>query len=313
MTLIIGIICKDAIVLASDSQTTCGGMKRTDAEKIMPVKFATGQVLVAQAGNAGNSARATEILREMAKDKPIDDYRVPADLARLAMMQVKRELRQQYSDCTVAELQDFIWKDELQSELMLAYYSENKPYIFTIDLAVGRSDKEASWYSAIGCGANLGSYLLSEHTNPAMNSGLASIIASYVIETVCKHDAYCSPPARVGLIINDIVAAANTIGPTPQTIHPTVYGAGMVIIYSANKIAAWTNKIESIMESERRGRNKRIQRFLTKERIKGMNQLEEFIAKPTLKGFEKLKKRFSGISHLEFVRPKQTGIPPQGA
>ena len=288
-------------------------MKRTDAEKIVPVKFATGNVLVAQAGNAGNSARAIEILREMAKDKPINDYRVPADLARLAMMQVKSELRQQYCNCTVGELQDFIWKDELQSELLLAYYFDNKPYIFKIDLAAGRSDKETSWYAAIGCGANLGSYLLSEHTKPAMNYGLTSIIASHVIETVCKHDAYCSPPAKVGLIINDVAATAGAVVPAPKTIHPTAYGAGFVVIYSANTITAWATKIENIMQSEKRGRNKRIERLLTKETMKGVKQFEEFLAEPTPKGFERLKKRFSGISHLEFIKPKQTDISAKGA
>jgi hypothetical protein len=79
VTIIIGIICKDAIVLASDSQTTSGGMKRTDTDKISSIKFATKPVLVAEAGNAGTSARALEILRGLARDIPIDDYRVPAD------------------------------------------------------------------------------------------------------------------------------------------------------------------------------------------------------------------------------------------
>ncbi len=170
--------------MASDSQTTREGSKRTDAEKLLPIRFGPDRVLLGHAGNAGNSARAIEILTELAKDKPINDYRLPADLASQAMIQVKRELKQQYCDCTAEELREMIWKEELQSEIMLAYYYKAKPYIFNVDLAVGRADKETSWYSAIGCGANLGSYLLSEHTQAGMSAGTASCLANYIVETV---------------------------------------------------------------------------------------------------------------------------------
>jgi len=310
MTIIIGIICKGAIVVASDSQTTHGGLKRTDAEKIVPVKFATGEVLVAQAGNAGNSARAIEILREMAKDRPVDDYRVPPDLARLAMMQLKHELRQQYCDCTVEELRDLIWKDELQTELLLAYYFDGKPYLYKIDLAVGRSDKETSWCAAMGCGSNLGSYLLSEYTKPEMSYGLATIFASYVIETVCKHDAYCSPPAKVGLIINDIAAAAGTVGPAPEVIHPSAHGTAFVVIYAASTTTTWANKVEKIIQSEKLRRNKRLELLLKREVAKGQKQFREMLADPTPKGYKrflKMRKAFSAVSHMEFIRAKQPG------
>jgi 20S proteasome alpha/beta subunit len=252
VTIIVGIICKDAIILASDSQTTSGGMKRTDAEKIISVRFDNDCVLVAQAGNAGNSARAIEILSDMAKHKKISDYRTPADLARSAMMKVKEELRQQYCNCTVEELQDFIWKDEQQSELMLAYYFKGKPYIFKLDLAIGRADKENSHYAAIGCAANLGSYLLSEHTNPNMECGLASVLAIYIIETVCKHDAYCSPPARVGLIKYIALDHINS-------------GFGSTLIYTQRSIKTLAAITEAIMGKSKQPRNRQIEKAIVKQ------------------------------------------------
>lgn len=297
MTILIGIICKDAIVLASDSQTTSGGLKRTDAEKITAVKFSAKEILVAQAGNAGNSARAIEILREMAKDKEISDYRTPADLARLAMIQVRQELRQQYGNCTATELQDLIWKCELQAELMLAYYFENKPYIFKLDLSVGRADKENSWYAALGCGANLGSYLLTEYTKPQMTSSLASVIAGYVVEEVCKHDAYCSPPARVGVICNDLVETAKATGRTYEQIHPSALDTSVIFICSANSINSSARAIEKIMQSIKLQRNKKIERLIVKESQKGLREFSEFIKNPTFKSFKKIKQKIGTISH----------------
>jgi 20S proteasome alpha/beta subunit len=311
VTLIIGTICKDAIVMASDSQTTREGSKRTDAEKLLSLRFGTDRVLLGHAGNAGNSARAIEILSELAKDKPLDDYRMPADLARQAMIQLKHELKQQYCDCTVEQLREMIWKEELQSELMLAYYYKGKPYIFTVDLAVGRSDKEKSWYSAIGCGANLGSYLLSEHTQAGMNASVASCLAAYILETVCKHDSYCSPPVKIAVIINDLAAYAAGMTPQPQSTHPSVYGGGMVTISVVNKAHSMAKSVDRIIESERLNRNKKLERLLIREAEMGKRVVQDYLTAPTPKTFTIIKRRFAALRDmtlLEFFYDKDSPL-----
>src|SRR5258708_7079834 len=87
MTIAIGLLCNDSIVLASDSQTTCDNIKETGIEKIHVFgrAFKT-QYLVAEAGNADRSWRAFEILREMAEKVDLTDYRTIADLASKAML-----------------------------------------------------------------------------------------------------------------------------------------------------------------------------------------------------------------------------------
>lgn len=45
VTVIVGIICKEAIILASDSQTTYGTTKRCDAEKMVSVTHPTDLLL----------------------------------------------------------------------------------------------------------------------------------------------------------------------------------------------------------------------------------------------------------------------------
>ncbi|MGD0743519.1 MAG: hypothetical protein ABSA45_00035 [Verrucomicrobiota bacterium] len=200
MTIIVGIICENAIVLASDSQTTSGTTKRTDTEKISSVEFANLTALVAQAGYAPFSGQAVEIFNSLAKDKEITDYRMVAELAERAMRQLKDRVRFQQGDCTVEELREFVWKHELGCELMIAYFFDGKPCLFTIDMIVGIANKVNSFYEAIGCGANLGAYLLSELSAPDMVFDHAAVLAVYVVEIVKKHDAYCGGKTKLGII-----------------------------------------------------------------------------------------------------------------
>jgi 20S proteasome alpha/beta subunit len=156
--------------------------------------------LVAQSGSATLSGRAVEILIGMAKNQQVADYRVVADIAQNAMRQLKNELRFQQGDCTMEELRDYILKNESGCELMLAYYFENKPFLFKVDLVLGVATKINSYYAAIGCGGNLGEYLLSEYSKPNMDFNSAFSTAIYVVEEVKKHDAFCSGDARIGFI-----------------------------------------------------------------------------------------------------------------
>src|SRR5437899_2658336 len=129
VTLIVGIICKDGIVIGSDSQTTYGTSKQCDTRKVSVVEFQNAKALVAESGSAEIGSRAIEILKELAKDQPLADYRTVADLAQRAMRQIKDELRVQNCDCTMEELRDFLLRNDIGCELMLAHYFEGKPYI----------------------------------------------------------------------------------------------------------------------------------------------------------------------------------------
>jgi 20S proteasome alpha/beta subunit len=200
VTIIVGIICDDAIVLASDSQTTTGTVKRCDTDKIGVVAFANVNVLVAQSGYETFSGQAVDVLCGLAKDKEITNYRMVAELAEQAMRQLKDKVRFQQGDCTMEELRDFVWKHELGCELMMAYYYEGRPYIFTIDMIVGVANRVNSFYTAIGCGGSLGSYLLSEYAMSSMLSDYAATISVFVVDKVKNHDAYCGGDTKLGII-----------------------------------------------------------------------------------------------------------------
>ncbi len=200
MTIIVGIICKSAIVLASDSQTTSGTAKRCDTNKITLVEFANVNVLVAQAGYATYSGRAIEILTGLAQGKEITDSRMVMDLAEKAMRQLKDEVRFQQGDCTMEELRDFVWKHEMGCELMIAYFFEGKPCLYTLDMIIGVSNKVNSHYEAIGCAASLGIYLLKETAKRDRGVRATSAIALYVIEKCKQNDAFCGGAAKMGVL-----------------------------------------------------------------------------------------------------------------
>src|SRR5258707_10445161 len=100
VTLIVGLIGRqdegdgetNAIVLASDSQTTWGTLQRSDTDKMSGITFADGKkVLVAQSGDSTLGSRAIEVLQNEALTVNLNDYRKPAELAEQAVAKVKRD------------------------------------------------------------------------------------------------------------------------------------------------------------------------------------------------------------------------------
>jgi hypothetical protein len=81
---------------------------------------------------------------------------------------------------------------------------------------------------------------------------LASVLAIYIIETVCKHDAYCSPPARVGLIKYIALDHINS-------------GFGSTLIYTQRSIKTLAAITEAIMGKSKQPRNRQIEKAIVKQ------------------------------------------------
>jgi len=205
VTVIIGLKTKHGICLASDSQTTYGSAKRTDARKISAITFsnnATG--LVAQAGSAVTGGRAVEILTDLAAKTSLDHPRVFADLGAIAMRKLKDELRAQQGDCSMAELREYVFRGQLDCELMLANYFNGKPCVYMISLDIGIATLEQSDYAVCGCGGNLATFLLRDRPEIAELEPTAAIALSvHVIEQVKEADAFCGGPTKIGYLHNN--------------------------------------------------------------------------------------------------------------
>ena len=98
MSIVIGIKAKDAIVFASDSQTTTMGSeglrKTLNAKKIHLIKFKKDQVIVAETGHSTYSNRAIEFFHQMAEEVEISDHRTVAEMAEEAIRRVRATIAQ---------------------------------------------------------------------------------------------------------------------------------------------------------------------------------------------------------------------------
>ena len=142
-------------------------------------------------------------------------------------------------------LREFIRRDGLNCELMIAHYHERKPCVWKVNLDIGIATKVTSHFAAIGCGSNLGEYLLSEHSDKEMESQLGSAVAVHAVETVKKHDAFCGGPTRVALIA--------------QTDSEVVsfYGES-IIIFDQEVVTDFAKAISEIDDTSKQERTKRV-------------------------------------------------------
>ena len=103
MTIIVGIISDDEIILASDSQTTFGTAKRADVEKISVVEFSNATALVAESGAAEQSGMAVELMQKKAKGLKLTDYAMVAELAQESLREVRNYLIKLNEGCNFSE------------------------------------------------------------------------------------------------------------------------------------------------------------------------------------------------------------------
>ena len=263
MTIIVAIVSEYEIVVASDSQTTFGTSKRSDVDKISKVEFADGAVaLVAESGSAQLSGKAIELLQRKAKGRKLDDYRLVAELAEESLREVRNSQIQINVGCDfTGDKWERYFRDEYPVELLLAYYFEDKPYIFTVDLNTCTSNKTTLHYEAVGCGANLGGYLLGELSYQNMDPELATAIAVYVVESVKKHDAYCGGATKVAVVRRK---------PKTWAGFPSAADVPLSKIYSRREVEKMVEIVSEMDKKTKKQRHTIIQKALTKENTRQM-------------------------------------------
>lgn len=275
VTIIVGIKCVDGIVLASDSQTTTGTQKRIEPTKFGVIQMLGSQALVAQSGGAALSERVLEILQKLASEKSIDDYRTLPDLAQRATRMFLDELRVQQGDCDWGTLKGVV-KHYGGCELMLAYYHRDQPYLFNLDIELGIAHKVKGHCAAIGCGGNLGEYLLTEHATDKMSRNLATATAIYIVEMVKRGDAFCGGPTRVGVIRAPMPKPSPHYGDERKPILPD-YSRDVVLLEDEH-VAEVVREMLSIEQSAKSDRNKQI--------LASLNRLAEERLRKSLESYE---------------------------
>jgi len=255
VTIIIGIKCKNGILMACESRTSDPktGVIHDDAQKLETVLLNDGNgVFIGQAGNDDLSHRAIEIIRSKAERVAMSDHRTVADIAQDACVELKGQLRQQYFGTGEEQQKHF---ETYAFELMIAYYYREKPYIFTLDFALGQARQQSRDYVSIGCGAILADFLLRSLNVRDYSTRHAIWTAMYTIEEIKKCDGRCGGPTNVGVVtIKDgkshiYTAAQEWLGDYTQEVQE----------FSLRHGLEWKQKIESAVEETLQKRTKKKQ------------------------------------------------------
>jgi 20S proteasome alpha/beta subunit len=202
MTIIIGLIGKDSIILACDSQTTYGAhTKRLNAKKISVVKFKNSEALVAESGAADLSSRVVEIFRRNAKNESLTDSDTVMRVAESSVREVRNHLVDLNKGCNFSEQG---WKDyfryENGFELLVAFYFQKRPYLYKINIEFCVPIPVTSHYAAIGVGDTMAYHFLDELADPEMLVKNALATSIYVIEKVKQNVEGCGGLAQAAMV-----------------------------------------------------------------------------------------------------------------
>lgn len=195
MTLIVGIVSREMIVLAGESQFTdpaSGIVDYGDKISIVPLYF--GEFLLAQAGLADVTNSIVEIIKEKAKS--IRD--VDASTIKRIISESIHELKTGYLDKEQIEH----CKEHGGAQLMAAFYAEKERRLHLSKIDVFGSGltcpPENQYYCSIGVGRWLAEYLLSEVYDPPSDENLAAAAAIYTIKKVKDfHRGACGGQTKV--------------------------------------------------------------------------------------------------------------------
>jgi 20S proteasome alpha/beta subunit len=195
VTIIVGIIARGDIVLASDSQTTAGTTKRTDTSKMALITFGDSkEAVVAQSGDYAFGSRVVETLEKLALSSELRDYRAPADLLQEAIRLAKEELTHINNWEHNRELE----REYLQNNpasFLIAYHFGKNPYLYVADSVPGFARPERT-FACVGCGGTVAEFILSRLEPDTLDFAGAAAAAIYAVEEVKKVDAACGGPTK---------------------------------------------------------------------------------------------------------------------
>ena len=155
VTQIIGILHKDGILVASDSQNTQGTSRLMNAEKIVMLHCNNGDVVIAQAGSFDKSSAAIQYMREALEGKSIEYREHVAKIAEAAVKKVRMDIlnSMQQREYSLDEQNKIFEGPANKFGLLVAYYykpertglearlliADEQPYLGTIRLTDRKS------------------------------------------------------------------------------------------------------------------------------------------------------------------------------
>jgi 20S proteasome alpha/beta subunit len=215
MTIIVGIVCGKALVMASDSQAmTSRGVdvKRLDYTKIYKFDLNSDlKVLITGAGETPFITRAVEVLQSRWREKRVTTNRELADLAEETMNMIqKRYVVDRLKELGVAKSKD-LGKSGLEDSFALQELGRTPAFVLMLGV-LDRTEasiyiihpdgvaEKVERYSSLGSGSAYAEYLLARLCCQGLEIDEAIKLGIYVVEEVKKIDPNCGGPTQLSVI-----------------------------------------------------------------------------------------------------------------
>lgn len=202
MTVIVGIVCKDGIIIASDSQVEferAAPVKRVNANKIYKL-LEDRNIAIAGAGTLTFIHKAINLIRESIIEEEKKSgrklsFREIIDLAESAMAHIYRVYNIKRLEYIYGQLlPEFIHP----FPLMIGGSEKNNKYLFILHEDGISEDIED--YATLGSGAAYAEYLLSKFYYKGITTEAGKVIAMYVIKEIEKIDPNVGGPINIVVI-----------------------------------------------------------------------------------------------------------------
>lgn len=202
MTLLVGIVCQDEVVVATDSQSTDEWGQKRFSRKLGVIQLDDGSsALVAEAGDLGYSGQTIERMERLATSIRLTDYRAFADLAGKAWGEVWLEHAKRFGRNRKLRDKSF---EEHKFWLIIANCFKGKPYLFRFDSSTFSAALERSKsYMTVGNSYATADYILNKFDLGGEESSTAILAAIFTVNEVIGVDSTCSLPVRLGTVVGN--------------------------------------------------------------------------------------------------------------
>lgn len=271
MTIGIGFICEDGIVLAADIQYTAGDFK-SPGRKLFPLDVGTNRRdLTVVAVGAGRVSVMTRAIEELAPRLAQLVHPCLSDV-RVAIEDVLRRFFKTHIDAISPHRQD-----QSGFELLLGAWTGVDGFgLFTADDAVVSAIKPEDGYASIGDGRSVSDYALRLIHQPGLRVESAKFSAALCIKAAKDHVVSCGGPTTIHTLVEGDGSCCRTEIVSPSEVtdleqySEELFEAVRIILMSLDSEEWEEEAVGSLTEILRdsivRFRNKQIGRRETRAR-----------------------------------------------
>lgn len=213
VTIAIAFTCKDGIVVASDSQMSAAGTKykQPDEPKVSSLAFAGDHHAILAISGALDGARSfQQVFEEVAFKTEVLNRDSIANAAEVAIKQTRSRMLEyvDHRGVTSDERREHLAQQDF--EVLLAYYFDGTPFVYSLKLANGIAIKGRHPYEAIGCGSDIAGVILTGTDFKTYLTEEVIGLAFYTVEACKKFDQACG-----GKIQHLILGVSGKEAPAP--------------------------------------------------------------------------------------------------